>query len=153
MIRKILFICTGNYYRSRFAEMLFNAHASRLGLSWRADSRGLVTEWGAGNIGPISPFVLQKLKMLGIPVEAHIRAPIQLKKTDLEEADLVIALDATEHGPLMKRRFAAWSDRVIYWNVSDLHGMNAEDALSRIENNVTTLIKHLQGYPTRSELK
>jgi hypothetical protein len=53
----------------------------------------------------------------------------------------------------MKRRFGAWSDRVIYWNVSDLHGMNAEDALSRIENNVTTLIKHLQGYPTRSELK
>lgn len=153
MNRQILFICTGNYYRSRFAEMLFNAHASRLDLSWRADSRGLVTEWGAGNIGPISPFVLQKLKMMGIPVEANIRAPIQLEKTDREETDLIIALDATEHEPLMKRRFTAWADRVMYWNVPDLHLMKAEEAFSQIENNVTALVRYLQGYPTPLELK
>lgn len=147
MNHKILFVCTGNYYRSRFAEMLFNARASTLDLSWKADSRGLATEWGAGNIGPISPFVLQKLKSLGIPVEGDIRAPIQLKKTDLEEAELVIALNAAEHGHLMKQRFAPWADQVVYWDVSDLHLMEAEEALSRIENNVTLLIHQLRNHP------
>jgi protein-tyrosine phosphatase len=147
MNHKVLFVCTGNYYRSRFAEMLFNARASTLALSWKAASRGLATEWGAGNIGPVSPLVLQKLKTLGIPIEAEIRAPIQLEKTDLEEADLVIALNAEEHGPLMKRRFALWADQVVYWDVSDLHLMEAAEALSRIENNVTLLIHQLRNHP------
>ena len=43
MSHKVLFLCTGNYYRSRFAEMLFNALASRKDLDWTADSRGLAT--------------------------------------------------------------------------------------------------------------
>ena len=30
--KTILFLCTGNYYRSRFAEILFNSVAGRMGL-------------------------------------------------------------------------------------------------------------------------
>jgi protein-tyrosine phosphatase len=139
---KILFICTGNYYRSRFAEELFNALASRLSLSWQAVSRGLDTQQGA-NIGPISPYVLKKLKTLDIPVKANLREPLQLGETDLVEADLVIALDAEEHKPLMARQFAEWADRTMYWHVPDLHMMKAEDALSRIESNVSLLVQEL----------
>jgi hypothetical protein len=36
----ILFLCTGNYYRSRYAEELFNHLAKVKGHSWRAFSRG-----------------------------------------------------------------------------------------------------------------
>lgn len=39
--RTILFLCTGNYYRSRHAEAVFNHHAAAVGLGWRATSRGL----------------------------------------------------------------------------------------------------------------
>jgi low molecular weight protein-tyrosine phosphatase len=145
---RVLFVCTGNYYRSRFAEMLFNALASRAGLDCKAISRGIAAE-GSNNIGPISPLVLKKLKNLGIPVEAEIRMPIQLEETDFEDADLIIALDAAEHGPWMTRRFAGCTDQIVYWNVSDLHLMKAEEALTQIENNVTTLIKQLQ---SRAEL-
>lgn len=35
----VLFLCTGNYYRSRFAEIYFNALAAQRGSPWRADSR------------------------------------------------------------------------------------------------------------------
>jgi protein-tyrosine-phosphatase len=42
----ILFLCTGNYYRSRFAEVLFNSVADKMGLPWRAASRGLALERG-----------------------------------------------------------------------------------------------------------
>jgi len=142
MEKKILFICTGNYYRSRFAEMLFNAQAARLGLAWKADSRGI--EPSSYNVGPIYPFVLRKLETLGIPVDAQIRMPIQLKTTDLETADLVIALDAAEHKLWMKQRFAEWVDEILYWNIPDLNLMGPEEALSQIEKNVAGLVQQLR---------
>ena len=39
--KNVLFLCTGNYYRSRFAEILFNSVAGRMGLPWKASSRGM----------------------------------------------------------------------------------------------------------------
>ena len=36
--KTVLFLCTGNYYRSRFAEILFNSVAGRMGLPWKASS-------------------------------------------------------------------------------------------------------------------
>ncbi len=152
MTHKILFVCTGNYYRSRFAEELFNARAYTLGLNWQAVSRGLGTERSA-NIGPVSPYVLEKLKALGIPVKADIRAPLQLTETDLVEAHLIIALDTKEHKPLMIKRFARWADQAIYWDVPDLHLMEAEDALSRIENNVTLLVQKLSRQDAHEHMK
>lgn len=126
--------------------MLFNALASRFDLDWVAVSRGLATELGIRNIGAISPYVLKKLKELGVPIEGDIRMPVQLEITDLEEADLVIALNATEHEPLMIQRFAKWADQIMYWNVPDLHRMNAENALSEIETSVTTLVQQLHNH-------
>lgn len=141
MDRRLLFICTGNYYRSRFAEMLFNAQAAEFNLHWKADSRGIETS--SYNIGPIYPFVLTKLELLGIPIIDKPRMPIQLYKRDLESADLVIALNAVEHIPLMRHRFSNWVDKIAYWNVPDLDLMGPEEALSQIEKNVTDLIHQL----------
>ena len=63
---KLLFLCTGNYYRSRFAELLFNAMAATHALPWQAFSRGLALDKGVNNIGPMSPFALDALRALGI---------------------------------------------------------------------------------------
>ena len=49
-MKTVLFLSTGNYYRSRFAEILFNSIAPRYGLPWKAESRGLGVEW-ADHIG------------------------------------------------------------------------------------------------------
>ena len=46
----VLFLCSANYYRSRFAEHFFNWLAEINGMPWRADSRGLMVG-GWGNIG------------------------------------------------------------------------------------------------------
>ena len=52
--RTVLFLCTGNYYRSRFAEVLFNSVACKMRLQWRASSRGLALERGINNVGPLA---------------------------------------------------------------------------------------------------
>ena len=43
----VLFLCTCNYYRSRFAEIVFNHKARKAGLDWQATSRGLARSFGA----------------------------------------------------------------------------------------------------------
>ncbi|HVJ67318.1 MAG TPA: hypothetical protein VM510_05000, partial [Caulifigura sp.] len=40
-LKRVLFLCTGNYYRSRFSEELFNSLAKQHNLDWSADSAGL----------------------------------------------------------------------------------------------------------------
>src|SRR5438067_2061883 len=70
-----LFLCTGNYYRSRFAEILFNHRASHLRLDWRAESRGLKIGW-LGNIGAISPDAIATLEARGIRCATVERMPI-----------------------------------------------------------------------------
>src|SRR4051812_41809621 len=101
MPKTVLFLCTGNYYRSRFAEILFNARAGRRGLPWRAASRGLALEFGVHNVGPISSAALARLADLGIPTDEYLRMPQSAASADLEGADLVIALRGDEHRPLL----------------------------------------------------
>lgn len=143
MMHKILFICTGNYYRSRYAELYFNALAIKQNLNWESFSRGLAIELGGQNIGPISPLVLICLKEREIPMEEKIRFPIRLTEVDLQEANLAIALNEPEHKKLMQQRFPKWADRITYWHVPDLDQVGSEVALSRIEQYVTEQLRQL----------
>lgn len=121
--------------------MLFNVLASQRNLAWRADSRGLAL--GASNVGPIYPRVLDHLKELGYLAEPEPRLPARLEMVDLEAADLVIALNESEHRPLMLQRFEQWADQIQYWDVPDLHFMKAEEAFSRIEMRTASLVQQL----------
>ena len=91
----------------------------------------------------MSPLVIDRLRALGLGSTADMRAPRQLQEADLAAADLVIALDATEHPPYMRQRFAAWADRISYWDVPDAHLLNTEDALARIAERVDVLLEQL----------
>ena len=51
-LKTVVFVCTGNFYRSRFSEYLFNALVKRHGLPWRATSRGLRAKMADGE-GPL----------------------------------------------------------------------------------------------------
>jgi len=81
--RTVLFLCTGNYYRSRFAEIVFNERARRQGLDWRAESRGLALERGVNNVGPISAHAVARLGQMGLSFDDYLRMPLPVSEEDL----------------------------------------------------------------------
>lgn len=143
MKSKVLFLCTGNYYRSRFAEYLFNREAERHGLNWQADSCGLALEFGAGNVGAISSYTLARLQQHGIVLGSDLRYPRQVQENDLSSSALVIALDRTEHQSMVEQKIPAWANKIEYWDVADLGFVPANDALGQIELQVAKLVERL----------
>ncbi len=140
---QLLFLCTGNYYRSRFAEMLFNSLAEQHHLGWRAISRGLALERGVRNVGPVSRYVVQRLNDMGVAACGAERLPCRAVEADFAAADKIIALDELEHRPIMAERFPRWIDRIEYWPIHDLDKISAEHALGEIETRVRQLVQAL----------
>jgi protein-tyrosine phosphatase len=140
----VLFVCTGNYYRSRFAEHFFNAVALREAIAWRADSRGLALERGVGNVGPMSQTATRTLERLGIALPGPLRLPLSVTEDDLRQADLIVALKEAEHRPLFTERFPAWTARVEFWHVHDLDGATPAEALPQIQEEVLRLVARLK---------
>lgn len=136
----VLFVCTGNYYRSRYAELLFNAMQVK---GWQATSRGLTLS--PRNHGPIWPPVLERLQQCGFMMLGELPLPRTLSEADLVQATLVIALNEPEHRPLMQQRFPAWADRIAYWQVPDTDVLEPELAFQRIEAGIAVLQKELSG--------
>jgi translation initiation factor 1 len=145
--KTVLFLCTGNYYRSRFAEVLFNSVAGKMGLPWRASSRGLALERGVNNIGPMAASAVQALEALGVrAAEAVTRLPARVTTDDLEGAALIVALKHAEHLPLLQERFPAWAEKVEFWHVDD-----APEVLGFIEQEVMALVARFLGGGERRE--
>lgn len=141
--KQVLFLCTGNYYRSRFAELLFNHLAQQRGIGWRADSRGLARNFGTWNVGPISPHALARIEKCNVTCDRPHRDPMHCHEPDLAAADLVIALKEAEHRPLLRMHFAGWEDRVTYWHIHDVDQAEPDDALAQIEHLVHELVEKL----------
>ena len=138
--RQILFLCTGNYYRSRYAEELFNFHARNEPLAWLAFSRGLAEKGSANNIGPVSQFTLEALQAKAIVPEGAGRYPLPCSLADFDRAHLVVALNEAEHRPMLARRFPGWENRVTYWHVDDIDAANPVEAIAMMDQLVRDLI-------------
>lgn len=147
MPQTVLFLCTGNYYRSRYAEILFNSLAAKHNLDWVADSCGLRLE--AANPGPISRFTVNALQKLQIQLQDPIRYPRPLTLADLESADHVVAVKEAEHRPLLSQAFPEWLERVEFWKVDDVDCAVPEVAIPELHLLVTELFDRLAKLPNR----
>ena len=128
-----LFLCTGNYYRSRFAEELFNHFARERGLTWRADSAGLARDFSAfRNPGPMSVLAVAELKRLGVSPLRTGDYPRSASEADFAGFAPVVALSEAEHRPMMQAYFPAWERVIQYWEVGDTPVEAAEQALAKI---------------------
>lgn len=124
--KRVLFICSGNYYRSRLAEILFNHVAAATGLGWEAASRGLLK---TGELRGLSRHAVGHLEGAELGhLASEPRDPLAIDVEDLTDADLVIGLCREEHQPMVEQKFASLAKalqkagRIRYWNVYDIPG-------------------------------
>jgi len=144
--KTVLFLCSGNYYRSRFAEIWFNHHAQEQKLPWRAVSRALSEKTGPWKVGPISKYALAGLVHRNIPVSLPHREPLYCKQGDLHQADRIIALKESEHRPMAEALFPAeLCQRIEYWHIHDIDVAEPESALAELEQLLSDLIRTLPG--------
>lgn len=141
---RVLFLCTGNYYRSRYAEEIFNHQARVEGLDWHAVSRAVAEQLFPENVGPMSPYTLNALQAKGIVPGGGTRDPVLCTVEDFAEAALVVALKDAEHRPMIERRFAGVAHRVEYWNVDDIEFLDPPTALGKVDELVGQLIGRLR---------
>lgn len=137
---RILFICTGNFYRSRFAEALFNYHAELRQIPCTAFSRGLAVHLAEG---VLSPFTLGALGERKVEVRHTAADRKQLCEIDLVQSYRRIALDRAEHFAMMQRQFPNWADKIEYWDVPDLLYQSHIMALPEIERRTLQLLKEV----------
>jgi protein-tyrosine phosphatase len=121
---EVLFLCTGNYYRSRLAELLFRHYAEQAGLDWNTDSKGILSKTSHEGLSPSAAAYLEKVglgEMAALP-----RQPESVKIDDLLRVKLVVALNRVEHEALLRQRFGRIPveleklGRLRYWNVFDI---------------------------------
>lgn len=140
----VLFLCSGNYYRSRFAEHLFNHLVASTSLPYRADSAGLWPNCRAYNVGPISADTLSALEQRGVALPSSHRIPRDVSEADIQSAALTIALKEAEHRPVVVSRFPRLLERIEFWHVHDVEDAPPSEAIPLIELNVRSLIARLE---------
>lgn len=136
----ILFICTGNIYRSRYAQALFNFYAPNYALRWEAFSRGTAASNAAGFL---SPYVKEALIQKNIPLFHAGKDPTQLTLNDLQKATLRIALREEEHKEALRKLFPGWENKCFYWQIADVDLLPPNQALNRIEKSILELLETL----------
>lgn len=140
--RQVLFICTGNYYRSRFTEALFNQKARQAHLGWRAASRGLALVASQHGLSPIAQ---RELLQRGVPRDLWQGDPKALTLKDLDRSDCVVLMEEAEHRPLLEKRFPGLDGHKLrYWHIGDTGKLKPATACQLMSKAVDELIKSLE---------
>jgi protein-tyrosine-phosphatase len=127
---KILFLCTGNAYRSPFAEALLKKIRPDLDV----DSAGLYT------VIPVSEEIRDYLKRLNA-VEFLKENPKSIDTKTMEAYDLIVVMEP-RHRLAVLRKCPDCEDRIVVWNIEDPYSLNANNAkriYQKLENKIRML--------------
>jgi protein-tyrosine phosphatase len=136
---RLLFLCTGNYYRSRFAEELWQHLESKEPSGWRAESRGLFVSQSLGNIGAISPYARHALGVEGIRLSEPVRPPRQVESEDFVACSHIVAMSESEHRSMVQSLFPTWANVVEYWDIEDVEACPVQIAMKELSMRVCEL--------------
>jgi len=104
---KILFVCTGNSYRSPVAEALLKKVRGNL----EVESAGTQP---AGMIAPNAKKFLERENAL----EKLKRTPEGMHQKNLEDYDLIVAMKQNHKNEIL-RRYPQMADRIEVWSIDD----------------------------------
>ena len=132
---KILFICTGNSYRSPVAEALLKKIRGDL----EVESAGTQP---AGMIAPNAKKFLERENAL----EKLKRTPEGIDQKNLEEYDLIVAMKQNHKNEIL-RLYPQTEDRIEVWNIDDpiyLPYGSDEEVFEEIKRKVMELAESIQ---------
>jgi protein-tyrosine phosphatase len=142
----VLFLCTGNYYRSRLAEEIFNLYATRDNITAHAVSRGLGKQWpNPNNPGPLSKNAKQFLLSLGMADNAPDRMPLPCTAEDLSRASQIIYLSKQEHTAMFTAMFPHFLiENITFWEIGDVGVQEVQEAMTQIHEQTMSLLASLK---------
>jgi len=143
-MKRILFVCTGNWYRSRLAEALFNHLAQRYNLNWKAESRGILCLRRLPGRRVIAPWAARQLKRWRIPVPKN---PTRFLDPDWDwnSANIIVVMDESEHRELLQSEgHPTDHSRLVYWHVPDSDVLAASAGIEKIRFRVCRLVRRLK---------
>ena len=142
-MQKILFVCTANIFRSRFSEEVYNHLATRLNLSSRAYSAGLMV--GHYKTRTIYAPALEQLKLLNIVPRRKDELSIHINDLDLKQFVKVICMDKDEHQPMVRKNKNLINLDIEYWDIVDEPLVSRNISLPQCYTRVEKLVnRHLQ---------
>ena len=142
-MQKILFVCTANIFRSRFSEEVYNHLATRLNLSSRAYSAGLMV--GHYKTRSIYTPALEQLKVLNIVPRRKDELSIHINDLDLTQFDQVICMDKDEHQPMVRKNKNLTNLNIEYWDIVDEPLVSKDISLPQCYTKVEKLVnRHFQ---------
>lgn len=113
---KVLVVCTGNICRSPMGEIVLAEQAAARGIELEVDSAGISAE-ETGN--PVDPRARRVLEASGYRVPR--RAARQVRRGELQDYDLVLAMTAQHQSALRRRAESegAPTERIRLWREFD----------------------------------
>jgi len=144
MNSRILFVCTGNYYRSRFAEILFNSLSEKQQLNYHAFSKGL--RLSKNNKGPISKHCIAFFDERYPEMTYDLRMPMPFDPGDFDYYDKIILMDRSEHAPMIDKLYPGKHPELEYWDIVDDYIRAPEEVLPILEKTVIELIDELKNH-------
>ena len=138
---KVLFVCTWNIHRSRFAEEVFNYLAKKSNSKYQAFSAGFKV--GGYKFRTIYSPALDNLKKINIvPLRSNDFSK-HIDDVDLSEYDRIICMDEVEHKPMVLANSSLQNNLFEYWNIIDEPKMKSELSLQKCYQKVENLLRDL----------
>ena len=141
-MNNILFVCTGNIFRSRFAEEVFNHLCKINGVDATAFSAGL--QVGRYKQRKIYWPAINELEKLKIEPLRSNEDSVHIDDIDVSIYDQIICMDEEEHKPMVRSNELLSGFTFQYWNIVDMPKVSSDISLPKCYKKVESLIDQLK---------
>jgi protein-tyrosine phosphatase len=143
---KILFVCTGNYYRSKFCENLWEHLLEKFDKEGEVSSSGLKPElallWKDA-FGNVSPFTVKALKVMNVKL-CNDSSLHMLNQEEIYDSDKIIFINKKEHLPLLSESgLTVPVEKIVCWENEDVDEEFPMESIFNMIDNVCGLFQRL----------
>ena len=138
---KVLFVCTWNIHRSRFAEEVFNYLTKKSNSKHQAFFAGFKV--GNYNFRTIYYLALNNLKKLNIVPLRPNDFSKHIDDVDHSKYDRIICMDEVEHRPMVLANPSLQNVLFEYWNIIDESKVKSEISLPKCYQKVESLLRDI----------